>query len=300
MKKWILILAVLLSVAAVLGYFFIPATVTVTKRVSLKCNTAGAFSFLQDQRQMSVWWPGHGDRLVYKGDSYRVVHLAYFNTDVRISGKWGDVESRISVLPGTGIDSTILQWECRMKGSSYWRANKVGDNIGELLDTAAAFLSDQKNVYATDIREGSTRDSCLAVTRVELGLYPTTKDMYAQVDRLRAYIQQLGARETGHPMVNVTPVMDSVRFKLMVAIPVDRDIPRNGEFYGTRLVPAKFLIADVKGGEASVKKVIKGMEDYIRDYRRTVMAIPYQSLITERPSQPDTTKWETRIFYPVF
>ncbi|MBS1664814.1 MAG: hypothetical protein JST68_27455 [Bacteroidetes bacterium] len=299
MKKWILILVVVLGAATVGVYFFLPTTTTVLRVAALKCNTSGVFGFFQNEKQMAVWWPGHGEPLVYDGDTFRVEHLAYFNTDVRISGAWGNAKSRISVLPGTGNDSTILRWECQVKGS-YWRTGEVGDNIEDLLRAAAAFLSDQKNVYVADIREGSTTDSCLAVTRVEQSTYPTTKDMYAQVDRLRAFLQQQGARETGYPMVNVTPVTDSAKFKMMVAIPVDRDMPHKGAFYGTRLVPAKFLIADVKGGEATVRNTIRGMEDYIRDYRRTVMAIPYQSLITDRPSQKDTTKWETRIYCPVF
>jgi hypothetical protein len=59
------------------------------------------------------------------------------------------------------------------------------------------------------------------------------------------------------------------------------------------------LITEVKGGPASIKKAFNEMETYITDYRRTAPAIPFQSLITDRSKEPDTSKWVTKIYYPV-
>jgi hypothetical protein len=59
------------------------------------------------------------------------------------------------------------------------------------------------------------------------------------------------------------------------------------------------LITEIKGGSASIDKAFKEMENYVSDYRRTPPAIPFQSLVTDRMKEPDTSKWITRIFYPV-
>lgn len=309
MKKWILILAGVLSLGVVSIYVFFPSTIEVVKQVPVKCNTSGAFKYFRDEKKMRAWWPGRGDGpLEYGGYRFAVTQLSYFNTDMRISGNGGDLGSRISVFPGVGVDSTVLQWKCKLGGSggffdrirNYRQSQEAGDAMEGLLNAAAAFLSKKENVYGIAIREGTTQDSCLAVTRVELKAYPSSKDMYAVVEQVRAFLRSEGARETGYPMVNVTTVTDSGIYKMMVALPVDRVLRKKGELYGTRLVPGKYLIADVKGGEASVKNALQELQDYIQDYRRTVMAIPFQSLRTERMTEPDTSKWETRIYYPVF
>jgi hypothetical protein len=42
------------------------------------------------------------------------------------------------------------------------------------------------------------------------------------------------------------------------------------------------------------------MKNYISDYQRTVMAIPFQSLVTDRRKEADTTKWLTKLYFPIF
>jgi len=66
-----------------------------------------------------------------------------------------------------------------------------------------------------------------------------------------------------------------------------------------RLVPGKYLTTEVTGGPGSVAAALSGLKDYIRDYQRTIMAIPFQSLVTDRMQVTDTTRWVTRIYYPI-
>jgi len=42
------------------------------------------------------------------------------------------------------------------------------------------------------------------------------------------------------------------------------------------------------------------MNQYFADHNRTSMAIPFSYLITNRSEQPDTLKWITKIYAPVF
>jgi len=84
-----------------------------------------------------------------------------------------------------------------------------------------------------------------------------------------------------------------------LAIPVSGVIGGKGDISFTRLVPGRYLITDVKGGPATVDRALGALKDYIRDHQRTVMAIPFQSLITNRMQEPDSSKWVTKIYYPV-
>jgi len=59
------------------------------------------------------------------------------------------------------------------------------------------------------------------------------------------------------------------------------------------------LTGEVTGGQEQIEQAQKQMELYISDYQRSIIAIPFQMLITDRTKEPDSTKWVTRIYYPV-
>jgi hypothetical protein len=59
------------------------------------------------------------------------------------------------------------------------------------------------------------------------------------------------------------------------------------------------LRAEVKGGNATVEEALHQMKIFISDYQKTAMAIPFESLVTDRSKEPDTSKWITRIYTPV-
>jgi len=102
------------------------------------------------------------------------------------------------------------------------------------------------------------------------------------------------------PMVNIMPLEDRPgTYRLMVAIPVSTAIGSKGDVSFMRLIPGRYLITDVNGGPATVDRALAALKDFIRDHQRTVMAIPFQSLITNRMQEPDSSKWVTRIYYPV-
>jgi hypothetical protein len=268
---------------------------------------------------------GAGEQLYfYRGLSYRVTQLSYQVINIRIGEAatgYGDgtvghddgtggYQSRLSIITLGSIDSILLQWECPVSSGGlnpvrrvqqYLFARKIAGNMSEILNSLSGFLGKRENVYGVAIREGSTTDSCLLTTRSIFPADPSTDDIYRLLHRVRDYLEQEGAKQTSYPMMNITPMngqKDS--FRVMVAIPVDRSLPGKGDITFMRLIPGRYLIADVKGGKYSIDRALEGFQDYILDYQRTIMAIPFQSLVTDRSQEPDTSRWETRIYYPIF
>jgi len=86
---------------------------------------------------------------------------------------------------------------------------------------------------------------------------------------------------------------------LRVALPTDKVIPNSGNVQSKDVPTDKFLQADVHGGESAVRTALGSMNSYISDYGRTIMAIPFAVLITDRRLERDTAKWVTRIYYPL-
>jgi hypothetical protein len=93
---------------------------------------------------------------------------------------------------------------------------------------------------------------------------------------------------------------DSGLFKTEVAIPVNKAIPQNKIYLIKRMVPGKILVAEIKGGDYSAREALRQMHIFMTDNNLSSPAIPFQSLITNRMEEPDTLKWITKIYYPVF
>jgi hypothetical protein len=115
---------------------------------------------------------------------------------------------------------------------------------------------------------------------------------------IRTYITGQGAKETSHPMLHTSRRVDG-RFESMVAIPIDRRLDGNDSLTPKRFVPWKIVMGEVRGGASTAEEAMRQLHLYIEDYEHTSMAIPFQSLVTERDQEPDTTRWITRVIQPV-
>jgi hypothetical protein len=309
MKKWVFLICTVLLVAVFSIYLLIPSDLTVTRVVPAKCRAGGAFPILGQAANWSRWWPGKKGGFVYKGMSYALSGTMYNVVHVDISKETERYDSRIGIIPIGNLDSILLQWECPMRAEmnpftrirQYLRARAIGKNMGEILDSLSLFLGNKENVYGVDIREGGTSDSWLVGTKALYPAYPSTSDIYHLLNKVKDYLDRQGAEQTGYPMVNITPLNGSRdSFQVMVAIPIDRRLAGERDIYFRRLVPGKYLIGEVEGGEPAINKALSGFQQYILDYQRTVMAIPFQLLITDRSKEQDSSRWKTRIYYPIF
>jgi hypothetical protein len=305
MKKWGLFIIVVLLLAVACIYLFIPSTLTIAKVVPARCRSSAVFSVIGGDSGRGRWLPvGDG------GFQYHVAAVYYNGVDISIlTPQRRELISRLSIIPIGKQDSSLLHWECQLPAGvnpigrvrRYAEAKEIAGNMKDVLNKLSDFLGKKENIYGTAIRESSTTDTFLVVTKSVYPVYPSTRDVYDLLDKLKGYIEHKGAREAGYPMMNVTKSGDlKAPFHLMVAIPIDRPLGGEGSISFMRLVPGKYLVTEVSGGETSIHRALDGLQRYITDYQRTVMAIPFQSLITDRSRQPDTSQWKTRIYYPIF
>jgi len=303
MKKWVFVVAGVLLVGVVLIDVFIPSTLTVSRVESVRCRPLAAFPFLSDELKWRAWWQDSAER-----KDFHIRKLSYQTIDIAIQWKQQTLESRMVLLPGGDPDSLFLHWETRLRCGwnpldrlgQYRQGRQLSTLMGRILGRAGDFLGQPQNVYGIRIEEGSTRDTMLITTRIEKAGVPTNEDIYAQIGKLTRFIDVAHSQVRGYPMVNIIPLEDRPgTYRLMVAIPVSTAIGSKGDVSFMRLIPGRYLITDVNGGPATVDRALAALKDFIRDHQRTVMAIPFQSLITNRMQEPDSSKWVTRIYYPV-
>ena len=172
--------------------------------------------------------------------------------------------------------------------------------MNELLQSMKAFLEKTKNIYGVDIKETLVKDSALISTRRQFDHYPNVQEVDSMIQSLKKYIRQNNAIEKNSPMLNVFELGNS-RYEAMTAIPVDKALPKTNEFAPKFLLKGgNILEAQIQGGPYTIKKGLEELENYRADYKFNSPAIPYQLLVTDRTKEPDTTKWITRLYYPIF
>lgn len=301
MKKWIIALLVLVASAIAGIYIFIPSQLKISSVDMLTSSSDGTFRTLSNKNKQDRWLPSS------TANGHFTIDKLLWNTVYITITKDNEKINSVLMLVPINSDSTGVQWKCEIATSNnpfgrlqrYWYAVALKNDMDKILDSLRAFVSRPENIYGMPLERTSFTDSLLVATRKTFITYPGTTEIYELVNALRLHIAKKNALETGHPLLNVTP-LDSNHYQLMVALPVDRILPDEQSFFFRRMIPAAFMKAEIKGGPCTVKEALRQMQLYFSDHNKTAMAIPFEYLITDRVAEPDTTKWITHIYAPVF
>ena len=316
-KVFIAIIIVLILLLGVGGiYVYIPSTLTVSANSTLHGTVTGSSRALLQKEKWKTFWAGKkeltpngaitvNDLFIYNEDTFRIAKLLQNALAITISSGTTRVNSMLRVLPA-GRDSVGINWTYNDTTSNnpinrlkqYQQAVTTKKNMDAVLQHITQFLSTNKNVYGISIEQTTTHDTTLISIYSILNKYPTTDDIYALVKKLQAYIDANKALQTGSPMLNITQ-LDSQRYKVRVALPTNKILNEQGNISYNRMIPGDFLSTTITGGSATVDNACRQMQYYFEDYKRTAMAIPFQVLVTDRSKEADTSKWITKLYFPV-
>ncbi|MEP6711430.1 MAG: GyrI-like domain-containing protein [Ferruginibacter sp.] len=316
MKKIFIALLLFCGLAVIAVYAFIPAKINFTDTVLINVKQTNADRFLTDETQWNKWWPKEDNKNEQAGFNPNKTNYSYKNYLylVNLQMLTGDsiiikndaltINSLLYIIP-VNNDSISLQWTVEStyttdpfkRFKNYLQGKQLKNNTAYLLEQMKKFLENKEKVYGMRIDEEIVKDTFLIATRYSSNNYPTTNEIYDLIKNLQDYVSKNGAVETNKPMLHI--IADSGHFKTMVAIPVNKVIPENKKFLFKRMVPGRILVTEVKGGETLTTYTIKTIEKYMNDYHLQSPAIPFQLLITDRSKEADTTKWITKIYYPV-
>ena len=309
----ILISLCILFLASV--YIFIPGRLEMSKVDYAFCNINGASRTIHNPHTWWKWWPdtdslhhdGKTDSVwyYYNGYTYHLNEKLYDAIDVQIKNNRTTIESNIQIFK-MNFDSVAIIWKCNLPSSmnpvtrilKYKQAEKIHDDMATILSGLVSFLDNKENIYGINLHVVMSKDSTMVATKSVTKEYPLTAEIYNLINSLKKYIKSNGATENNFPMLNVRKLEDT-EFETMVAIPTNKQLKGNGKIFFSRYVPWKVLTAEVHGGNSTVEEALHQMKVYMSDYQKTAMAIPFQSLVTDRMKEPDTLKWITNIYVPV-
>ena len=312
MKKILIAVIILVIVTLASSYIFIPNKISISETRHISANQPALLRTLGKVDNWKKWWPG--DKINDSAEAaLQLYGLNYNITDVRVlslplaisDGKNSNVAELtfIKVNPDStdvnvsGIIPTSYNPIKRIQ--AFFRAEKIRKGITDILASINSYYSKPENLYGYAIQKNSVIDSTLVSTFKEINGQPSTEIIYSLVDELKAYIKKEGAVEKGFPMMNLFK-KDGSTYLVRVAIPVDKKLAPSGNIsYKWMLGGGNILITEVKGGPSEIKKAYDQTELYVNDHNRIAPAIPFQSMVTDRRLEKDSTKWITKIYFPV-
>ena len=317
MKKIFLFLLACLVLFLLSIYIFIPNRIEVAKSVIVGTTDIGTERFVLDESKWGYWWNYNDTNSTVKpqlaavpytanGDIYKLTKQFYKAVDIQITHDHQLLESKLVIIP-LSLDSTGIEWKCSLisgfnpfkRLSGYLEAKQIKKNMEIVLSSFKKFADKNENIYGIQIQKTNLKDTLFVSSKTILPASPSMKQVYELIKKIQAYIPTKNIKQSGSPIFNITQLGDS-KYQLMAAIPVDKRIEDSGDFSLKFMVRGSFMVTEVVGGDYTVSMASQSLHQYFTDFRKTSMAMNFTMLVTDRQYQPDSTKWITRLYYPVY
>lgn len=310
MKKRLLLILAFITLIVLSTYIFIPAHIQLNNSILVKANSKGLYRRLQDKESLTrIFNTSMGMQLnefVYNGFSFHIQPGIFEDIPINIKDQGITLSSLLKCFKA-GNDSTGLTWRVDIETGSdpftrllkYFTAQQLKATIANILMNTKKFAEEEASVYGIVVKQIQVVDTLLITTKQYFKTYPSDTVVNEMVNSLKKYIAAENIKQTGPPMLNIRLASDN-SYETMVAIPVNKATENKDEFIFKRMFPGRILEAEIRGGASTVKKAFTAMDLYMQDHQYSAPAIPFESMITDRINEPDTSKWITKIYYPIY
>lgn len=294
-------------------HFFIPQPDVVLNEATAKTNTGIIYRVAEKLSYRNKWLPLSGKQAtdtVYELDGCQYLFPAEnsFNNNIIIIYNQKRFESLLTVR--SVKDSALITWaftwqpktNLLTKLPAYLEARHIRKVNEKILESLVAFVQEPKNIYGINFFKTIQTDSTLiSIKSALINHFPTTDEIYSKIDKLTQHAVAGGAVINKPPMLNISYNYDST-WSFMVALPINKELQNQGEIQAKRMFAGgKILESDpITGGTQTIDHFIQEMENFRFDNNYLSPAIPFQSLITDRRKERDSTKWITKLYYPVY
>lgn len=309
MKKKIFVgLLIIIGIVSFISVL-IPSALPVGATVPVSSSSAASSRLLFDTKEWKKWWPGtiSGDTLfTYNENHFTIQKLTLNNLEVQITNAKLDLKGALIIIPISN-DSLVLDWKYIIptgynpirKIRAYFEAKKLANDLSTILNKVKGLLEDNFFLYGVKIQKEKVVDTLLISSKLAYNKYPDMNDAYTLIGKLEKLLADQQIKGTNPPMLHIRK-LDSAMYETQVAIPILQWPKTDANSQIKRMIMGNILTTVVNGGPSSVKKAYQNMQQYIYDHNMAQPAIPYESLITNRMQEKDTSKWVTKIYFPVY
>jgi effector-binding domain-containing protein len=310
MKRFFLFLSFIIVLALVVIYGLIPARPEIKVSALIYTNVSVTSRIVGDENWQQ-WWPMREAEekeaeFRFRNSEFRIKDKLLSGLEVVIKNGKDSFDTFLDFIPQS-LDTVKIDWLGTVAATysplkrieQYIHARQAQQNMRSVIDTLKSFLEIQTNTYGMHIVEERVTDTLLITIKRSSLTYPSVAYVYELVNKLRNYATSNGLAQTNYPMLNVMKEGKN-DFTVMVGLPVDHEVKAEDDIKYKRMAPGKILVSEIKGGPSTIKGAFEQFDLFLQDYHRISPAIPFESMVTDRSHEPDTTKWVTKVYYPVF
>ena len=309
MKRAVLVL-ISLVIAGIIVVYLLPSRQKIVESAVISCYVDAPIRLVSDQNRWTSWWPGkkiNDSTYNYKKSLYHIqkVLVNGFNATAENGSLLYTVDAEFLAAQNQSTRFNLIAefsfsanpFKKVIQYIAFLQAKKELTAFREYIQQ---FFITPEKVYGHPISQQRLVHSSLISAKQTYDHNPSVAEIYTLINEVKQYILLNGSMEMDFPIMNVYAA-DTTSYQLMVAIATDRDLPSSGKFFLKNMVrQGGVLVTEVKGGMQTIENARKEMEYYMNDNKRSSPAIPYQLLVTDRLKETDSTKWITRIYYPVY
>lgn len=313
MKRFLLIGLAIIITSLVAVYAFIPSRITITSAAIAEAPDVAIERLLLDESHWPAWWKNcelnKFQSATLTQDSYTLSLQQKFYKSLQFdieAPNQKNVSSRLTLVP-LRKDSTGMEWTCQLEVGNnpiqriqnYRKAKEIKSLLDSCLRPCVRFFSKTENVYGIQIERTKLADTLFVTAKKQFSSKPNQQDIYTLIKQIEAYIQAQGTKPSGSSIYNISQLSEN-QYQLMAGVPISFRIKDTKPFEIKYMVPGSFLVTEVLGGEYSVQYSSRQLKQYFQDYKKTSMAMSFTMLVTDRSLQPDSSRWITRLYEPVY
>lgn len=299
MRKTILSLITLMVFCLVAVFVFIPSQIVIKGSKMVYQPTASVIRGMMDTSRWSEWMP-KDISLQPTGSLVATIQGELDQDGVRVPVEFSIQagEKNISTIDYlTTMDNA--QWSPFTRVQYFLFAKNIQNKLDKVITAASNYYNYSKGIYGFEIVETKVKDSSLIAIDQTLLDTPTVDQIYQMVQQLEQHIASHNGKIKGAPMVNITRV-DANEVYTQVALPIERDIPVEGNFTLKKMVLGNLLAVAVEGDQVKVNQAFEATKQYIIDRQKTSPAIPFIIYNTNRLLEKDPKRWKSTINYPIY
>ncbi|MBC7744518.1 MAG: hypothetical protein H7096_05395 [Flavobacterium sp.] len=313
MKKIFYGLLILCIVSLGGVYLFIPAQIIVSKAERVESSERIITQYVSNYQYRNRWWP----------EKYKVAEQDTQTNNLKgflYKFSTGNLNYKsILIKKGNFQNQSLLNWQIVSKNTyeiswrmvikasnnplerflQYQKARLIKNNMDLIFEKLLSYVVSSKNIYGYDIKRSMVKDTILATYTITSPIFPETKKVYDLIGIVKKFADKNEVKQVNKPMLNVSQISES-EYQATVAIPINKDVVTKSEVKIRKMIPGNILELTVTGGPRHIENGFKQLRLYINDFQLTSPAMPFELLITDRVQQPDTSKWVTKIYYPIF
>ena len=313
MKKLLYVLLVTSVILVSVTYLLIPDEIIISETEQVESSERIVLKYLKDNDQIARWWPQEksgtaeaGSALSYRNFRYSFSKPGFDSLAITIATENLTINSTLSWIPYSK-NGIRLTWRASIPAGNnpikrllnYRQARKLKTDMTHIMERYLTFIVNRRKVYGYDFEIKTVTDTLLATTSFKSAAYPPNSRIYDEIHRLREFIRLRGIKATNPPMLNIS--LDAKgQYRTTLALPVAERFNSGNDILFQRMVAGNILVAEVRGGPGTVLNGFKQMELFMEDFNLSSPAINFESLVTDRSREPDTAKWVTRLYYPIY